>query len=345
MSHTVLDILHGDFWLNGTPTLKGRTWNGLRLEGLLPNSRMVQGIFDDLNPETRGRWAYPDGPWSADRNTDAFVAAMPEWRAHGLLAFTLNLQGGSPEGYSRDQPWINSAFAPDGSPRPAYFHRLARILDQADRLGMAVILGLFYFGQEPRMESDAAIRRAAAGAVDWLLGRGDRHVLIEVANETDLSHYRSALFQDAGAAEMIRMVQEQSRGRVDNRAGRLYVGTSFSGGTLPGPKVVEASDVVFIHGNGVDTPAGLTDLIRNTRALPTFRGQPVVVNEDDHYHFEHEDNHLLAATREHASWGFFDYRFPGEGFEQGYQSVPCDWGLSSDRKRGFFRLLKTMTRG
>jgi hypothetical protein len=48
------------FLINGTPTYKGRTWNGKRVEGLLLNARMVQAIFDDLNPETVGRWAYPD---------------------------------------------------------------------------------------------------------------------------------------------------------------------------------------------------------------------------------------------------------------------------------------------
>ena len=80
------------------------------------NSRMVQGIYDDLNPETAPRWAYADtGRWDARRNTREFLAAMPEWRRYGLLAFTLNLQGGSPEGYSKGQPWHNSAFESDGS--------------------------------------------------------------------------------------------------------------------------------------------------------------------------------------------------------------------------------------
>src|SRR5262245_35832815 len=93
------------FLINGEPTYKGRKWNGHAIEGLLFNSRMVQGIFDDLNPDTRGRWAYPDTKkWDADRNTREFIAAMPAWRKHGLLAFTLNLQGGSPEGYSKNQP-------------------------------------------------------------------------------------------------------------------------------------------------------------------------------------------------------------------------------------------------
>ncbi|MEZ4903657.1 MAG: hypothetical protein R2822_18810 [Spirosomataceae bacterium] len=48
------------FYINGKPTFKGRTWNGYEIEGLLPNSRMVQGIFDDRNPDTRAQWAYPD---------------------------------------------------------------------------------------------------------------------------------------------------------------------------------------------------------------------------------------------------------------------------------------------
>jgi hypothetical protein len=145
---TEVDIGGQEFRINGRPTYAGRTWQGQRIEGLLFNARLVQGIFDDLNPETRGQWAYPDtGVWDPERNTREFVAAMPEWRRHGLLAFTLNLQGGSPQGYSRDQPWHNSALTETGGLRPDYLARLERILDRADELGMVVILGVFYFGQ------------------------------------------------------------------------------------------------------------------------------------------------------------------------------------------------------
>ena len=35
------------FFINGEPTFKGRTWKGYKIEGLLPNARMVQGFFDD----------------------------------------------------------------------------------------------------------------------------------------------------------------------------------------------------------------------------------------------------------------------------------------------------------
>src|SRR5256886_3458510 len=100
---------------------------------------------------------------------------MPLWRAKGLLAFTINLQGGSPEGYSRSQPWMNSSFETDGSLRPYYMSRLERILDPADDLGIAPIVGFFYQAQERRMDDEQSVMRAADAATDRLLGQGDNH--------------------------------------------------------------------------------------------------------------------------------------------------------------------------
>src|SRR5262245_6349512 len=117
---TVVSIQGREFRVNGQPTYAGRSYDGSTVQGLLFNSRMVQGIFDDRNQETRARWAYPDGPWDAERNTREFIAAMPLWKASGLLAFTINLQGGSPEGYSRTQPWVSSAFETNGTLRADY---------------------------------------------------------------------------------------------------------------------------------------------------------------------------------------------------------------------------------
>ena len=187
---TAVSIDGDRFMINGKPTYQGRQYKGMRIEGLLMNSRMVQGIFDDLNPETRSRWAYPDTKrWDPDRNTREFVAAMPEWRSVGLLAFTINLQGGSPEGYSKTQPWHNSAFRSDGSLRPDYMSRLERILDRADELGMVAIVSLFYAGQDQRLESDDAVKTGVRNAIEWLGGKDYRNILIEVANECDNRGY------------------------------------------------------------------------------------------------------------------------------------------------------------
>ena len=91
---TTVSIQDEDWLINGRPTYAGRTWRELKIEGLLLNSRMANGIFDDLNPLTRALWAYPDtGVWDANRNTQELIAALPTYREHGLAAIGLNLQG------------------------------------------------------------------------------------------------------------------------------------------------------------------------------------------------------------------------------------------------------------
>jgi hypothetical protein len=335
---TAVSIAGERFLINGEPTYKGRTWRGRSLEGLLLNARMVQGIFDDLNPATAARWAYPDtGKWDAERNTAEFVAAMPAWRRHGLLAFTINLQGGSPEGYSHAQPWENSAFAPDGALRPAYLARLARILDRADELGMVAIVGYFYFGQDQRLRDEAAVLRATDAATNWLLAGGRRNVLVEVNNECN-GGYDHEILRPARVHELIERVKRTER---DGR--RLLAGTSYGGGRIPGENVVRASDFLLLHGNGVKQPARIGEMVRQARAVPGYRPMPILFNEDDHFDFDKPENNFTAALAAGASWGYFDFRMKGEGFVEGYQSVPVDWGIRSERKRGFFRLLGEIT--
>ena len=111
---------------------------------------------------------------------------MPEWRRHGLLAFTLNLQGGSPEGYSKGQPWRTRRFTPTARCARTTLARLKRVLDRADELGMVVILGYFYFGQDQQLMDEAAVVRAIEAPLDWLLDRGWRNVLVEINNECNV---------------------------------------------------------------------------------------------------------------------------------------------------------------
>src|SRR5262245_60744962 len=178
------------FLINGKPTYAGRTYKGMKIEGLLMNVRAVQAAFDDLNPTTRSKWAYRDtGNWDPERTVREFLAALPWLPRSGLVAFTVNLQGGSPEGYSRDQPWENSAIDPDGNLRPGYMERFARILERADQLGMVAIVGYFYFGQDQRVKDEAAVRRAVTNATNWLLGSGHRNVLVEIDNECNVRSY------------------------------------------------------------------------------------------------------------------------------------------------------------
>jgi len=333
---TILTINGDAFHINGRPTYVGRVWKGRKVEGLLMNSRVVQATFDDLNPETRGCWTYPDGtPYDADKNTDRFLAMLPVWRRDGLLSFTLNLQGGSPEGYSQSQPWHNSAIAPDGSLRSDYLKRLERILNAADALGMAPIVGIFYFGQDQRVTNEAAVVRAVDNTVAWLLQKGWRNILLEINNECDVLAYDHAVLKPDRVHELI------IRAKAAIRNGRrLLVGTSYGGGTVPRENVVRASDFLLIHGNGVSDPKRIAQMVTETRQVPGYRSMPILFNEDDHFDFDKPENNLTAALSQYASWGYFDYRKKGEGFAEGYQSMPCDWESNSARKKGFFKLLK-----
>lgn len=335
---TVLSINGDEFQINGKPTYAARTWDGHSVQGLLLNSRMVQGIFDDLNTNTVSQWAYPNtGKWDAERNTREFIAAMAEWRKHGLLAFTINLQGGSPQGYSKDQPWHNSAIAEDGSLRADYLKRLERIINRADELGMAVILGYFYFGQDERLRDDAAVIRATDNATKWIFDHGYRNVLVEINNECNVS-YDHAILKPERVHELIERVKRTTR---DGR--RLLVSTSYGGGTIPKENVVLAADFLLIHGNGISDAKKISEMVRKTRAVPGYRPMPILFNEDDHFNFDQPQNNFIAAIGERASWGYFDFRMKGEGFDEGYQSVPVNWGISSPRKRGFFKLLSEIS--
>ncbi len=335
---TIVSIKGNQFFINGEITYKGRKWQGNKIEGLLFNSRMVQGIFDDLNPQTRQSFAYPDTKkWDADRNTNEFVKAMSDWRAHGLLAFTLNLQGGSPLGYG-NKGWINSAFTPKGALDPAYIKRLEKILNKADKLGMVVILGYFYFGQDQYLEDEKAVLNAVDNMTHWILDKNYRHILVEINNETDIS-YDHAILQPNRVHELIIRVKSMKK---DNFS--LLVSTSFSGGTLPKPNIVEISDFILLHGNGVSESSKITKMIENTKKIDGFAGQPLVFNEDDHFNFASDTCNLVAAVKGYASWGYFDYRLTGEtDIKEGYQSVPVDWGIHSDRKRSFFNKVKEIT--
>ncbi len=337
LSKTEVSIQGDQFFLNGSPTYKGRSFEGHRIEGMLMNSRMIQGVFDDLNPATATRWKYPDtGKWSADRNLREYLAAMPLWRRHGLLAFTIGIQGGSPEGYSKEQPWHNNGYAEDGSLRPAFFKRLDRILRRAGELGMVAIVNYFYFGQDERLKDTAAVERAAIDTTTWILERGYRHVLVDLVNESNNRSYQQPAMQAANVHELLEKVKAV---KVGGR--RLLTGTSFNGNTIPTDKVVAASDFVLLHGNGVSDPNRITEMISIVRKLPSWRTMPIVFNEDDHFNFDQPSNNMRKALESYASWGYFD---PGKNdYADGYQSMPVDWSINTPRKKAFFDFLKQVT--
>ncbi len=336
---TIVEIKGNQFFINGKPTYEGRYWNGNKIEGLLMNSRMVQGIFDDLNSKTSAEFAYADTKkWDADRNANEFIAAMPLWYAHGLTAFTLNMQGGSPYGYG-NKKCLNPGFNPDGSLMQPYMNRLDKILKRADELNMVVILGLFYFGQDQNVKDETAVINAVDNLTNWIFEKGYRNVMIEINNECDHPAYDHTILRPNRVSELIERVKnKQPKGY------RLLVSTSFTGKKVPTANVVKAADFLLIHGNGAKDPKQIQLQIDSTKMVDGYRNMPIVNNEDDHFDFEKDTNNFTVSIRNYVSWGYFDFRFPKEtAYTEGYQSVPVDWGINSERKKGFFNKVREIT--
>lgn len=334
---THVEIRGEQVFINGRPTYEGRVWRGARIEGLLLNARMVQGIFDDLNPETAPGWAYPDtGLWNAERNTAEFIAAMPSWREKGLIAFSLNLQGGN--AHADNETWVNSAFAPDGQLHSSYFRRLRLILEEADRQGMVVILGLFYFRHDGALRDEAAVIAALDNTLDWLHAVGARNVLIEINNECDLGAYDHAILECERVGELI----DRAKARLEDGY-RFAVSTSLQGGSIPDDDLLRRLDYVLLHGNSIEEPAGIARMIEEVRGASVWRPMPIIFNEDDHFDLTAPVNKFTVAVSNYAAWGFFLRRHEGDPLSEGYQSVPVDWTISSPRKRQFFDLVAEMT--
>ena len=318
---TKVSIQGESFYINGL-----RTFPGGRLDGTLPNSRMVQATFDDANPATVNNWKYPDGsPYDPIRQTNEFVATLQSYRAKGLLAVTVNFQGGDPVTGAQNQPLDNTAFNSDGSLKPAYLARMDQVIRALDAQGMVAILGYFYSGQDRRLSSETAIKNAVANATQWVLTQGYTNVLIEIDNEADSPDYIYPILRPARVSELISAVQTQSA----NYGRRLYVGVSLSGGKIPPSNITQIEDFILLHGNA-QTSSTITSMVNTTRALGT--NKPIIFNEDST-----STANFQAATDTHASWGYYDAGV--NNYVDGFQSPPTNWTINTIAKQNFFNLL------
>ncbi len=152
------------------------------------------------------------------------------------------MRGPRTQHFTGKQPWYVSGFDENGGLKSAWTNRLRRVLDAAQELSMAAILGLFYFGQDQRLLNDAAVKRATENAVDWLMHHDYRNVLIEIANECDHFSYDHEIIRPHRVAELIQLAREVS-------SGELLISTSFCGGVIPPDNVLRAVDFVLLHGN------------------------------------------------------------------------------------------------
>jgi len=356
------------FLINGQPTYPGRG----PIEGLLFNVRTVNATFDDTlgvvdwwnddgsRPENGhagyGKWT---SPASAYANTERFVQALPEYRAHGILAVNLNVQGGHP---LNGKPWIaeghgsagarpnghrdfyhNSGFNADGSIDAVYARRISAVVEACDRLGMVVLLQLFYFGQDTVFAGEKGVRAAVDCAVDYVCTSGYRNVIVEIANEVMAGHYHHSVLKPGRVAALIR----RARRRARYRHGRpLFVSTSEAALLNPGQwtpqetdAVFEACDLILVHGgDNVETGrvGDASDLVRKVeflRARPWYVNapRPIATNE------AHGEQAFDALLRRGVSFGLHSTVFQ--------TMYPPRWGVWENETTWFFERVKALSGG
>ncbi|MFH1964537.1 MAG: cellulase family glycosylhydrolase [Acidobacteriota bacterium] len=286
--HTSITITGKSFRINGE-----LTYGGLNPEarGLLMNVRMVNSVFVDNNPET-----CPKG-FDPDKNTDVFIASMDQYKSKGILAFTINLQGGMP-GYEGAH---NSAFYPDGSLKQDYMNRVARVIEAADQKGMVIIVGFFYQRQDQVLRDEEAVRKATVNASSWLKDRGYTNVLVEIANEYKHSGFdHPIILEEDGEVELMSLVR--------SAAPSLLVSTAGMGNARFHKNLAEAADYILLHGN-VSEPVEYPERIKSV----TGYGKPVIFNEDwcfsdDSREIPDAVEKMKAAFKNGASWGVMNQK-------------------------------------
>eukprot|EP01084_Bolivina_argentea_P320715 556508_1 len=341
---TNLTIKKTNFYINEVITYSNCSDWTHTTKGLLLNSRMIQGVFDDANSSTVNYWDYPDTKkWDSARNTNEFVGNMSLWNSYGLLAFTVGLQGGGPgKGYPNPQPWIVSAFDfKSGALNTPFISRLDQILQEADKLAMVPIVQFFYWGQSSRFnKNNAAINASITNIIDWLLNKQYSNLLIDVANECTSGHYDGTILH---CNQNMSVTITNIKGYIKEKTGKnnsdlgIYFGSSIN--SPPTDNLISASDFVLMHGNSKNTTE-MQDMINTVRASDAYKAKPmpIVYNEDPNFHFDDKINNMEVAVTNHASWGFYDQG--NNDYHDGYQSPPTDWKVDTNDKTGFFNKVK-----
>lgn len=297
--------------------------NGTKAEGLLINSRMVQGISDGFSS-----YPYPDtGKWNATRNTVEFINNMCVWKNNGLNGFTIGLQGGAPK-VPLPSGYKNTLFNGDGSLKSAYLQRLKWILDEANHNKMIVIVSFFYRGQVAIFNKN--YNNALNGAkniLQWLKDNKYQNIIIEPANECEFSEFTSVgLSCSQNIVNLINLAKSYG----------FPAGNSLKGGVKPSDSIISASSVILLHGNGISSNSGYKSLVDSVKKSSKYKGQPIVFNEAGT-----NSGYLDYCISIGVGWGYYDQG--KNNYIDGYQSPPINWGINTSSKKTFFSHVKKLT--
>ncbi len=115
--------------------------------------------------------------------TQRHIRALDNMAAHGINLIGVYVQGSN--GGWPDPDAGTNGFGRDGKLKKDVADRLERLIREADRRGMVVMVGLFSQRKDQELEGDAAIRRAVEETARFLNDRGLANVFVDLVHEFD----------------------------------------------------------------------------------------------------------------------------------------------------------------
>lgn len=324
MKRLILSFLFGMFSLVNSCVLTAKDHKllidneyinkGTLAEGLLINSRMIQGISDGF-----GKWPYTDNrKWEPERNTKEFVENMSLWKSKGLNGFTIGLQGGSPKIGSSG--YKNSAFNGDGTLKQDYMNRLKLVLDKSNELNMVPIVSLFYRNQVDIFGNYDNVVKATTNILVWLKNNNYTNIIIEPANECGFDEFKKVgLHCSQHIPDLINLAKSYG----------FLSGNSLTGGKVPSNDIISASSVILIHGNSLNSNSEYKKMIDGVKKSSMYKNQPIIVNEAST-----TSSYLDYCISQGVGWGYYDQG--SNNYKDGYQSPPINWGINTSKKNDFF---------
>lgn len=344
--NTTVSINGDKFLINGNITYTknaGYPNASDKLHGRLMMMKSANCIFDDERyPEWGSNenpyfgtvsWDYPDQRWNPDRNTDEFIAELPNYKKYGLSAIYINLMGNQPTGVAAGHPWINCAYTPKGELKSSYMSRIKRILDVADDLGLVVVVGLFYpivdrnvMVQDSFEKDNVLLRKCIVNVMHFLVDTGHRNLLIEIGNESNQNCYNHRLLMGENVDKAIKIAKEACEGIFPVSTSMCWF--------HPLPKnAFESGDFILLHAPHADYKlAG--DYIKEVKEKVGF-SKPIILKED-------MSVFCMAAALENGA-GFGLYHQGVNNHFEGFQTIPINWRICTVAKWNYFYQLARLS--
>jgi len=184
------------------------------------NEIKVDGKLFTLNNKPFKMWGVRVASASVTESaTTEFIAQLDEYKSYGINSFSIFLQGSS--GITIDPFNAGGTTINQG-----VFERTTRIIQECDKRGMVVVLGIFYQNvKEPRLKDWNSCIQAVKLVAEKF--KPYRNVIINIANEQNSEQHLDKAWakvnQVDGIIELAKIVKKTDPERIVGGGGFAYV--------------------------------------------------------------------------------------------------------------------------